>query len=115
MNFISNPISQTFIGFGLNLSRVEFLDVIQCPKFHWIWTKPHDTLGNIIQIFLEIHENVHTLIILLLVYCTNSGHSPFYFILFYLNFFLFHLTCGHIVALPTPPYVAKEIVASTFL
>ena len=29
------------IGFGLNLSLVNFFKVIQRPKFHWIWNKPH--------------------------------------------------------------------------
>ena len=33
-----------FIGFGLNLNLVEFFKVIQCPKFHWIWIKSHETL-----------------------------------------------------------------------
>ena len=36
-----------FIGFGLNLSLVDFFKVIQHPKFHWIWTKPRDALGNV--------------------------------------------------------------------
>ena len=36
-----------FIAFGPNLGLMEFFKVIQCPKFHWIWTKPRDTLGSV--------------------------------------------------------------------
>ena len=42
--FASN--APNFIGFGLNLDVMEFFKVIQHPKFHWVWTKPHDTLGD---------------------------------------------------------------------
>lgn len=35
-----------FSRFGLNLSLVKFLKVTQRPNFHWNWTEPHDTLGN---------------------------------------------------------------------
>jgi hypothetical protein len=43
-HFASN--TPKFIGFGLNLIFVEFFKVIPCPKIYWIWTKSHDTLGN---------------------------------------------------------------------
>ena len=43
--FASN--TQNFIGFGSNLSLLECFKIIQCPKFHWIWIKPHGTLGNV--------------------------------------------------------------------
>ena len=44
-HFASNI--SNFIAFGLNLSLVEIFKVIQRPKFHWIWTKAHDTLGDV--------------------------------------------------------------------
>ena len=47
MNFILHPTALDFIGFGLNLSLVEYFKVIQRPKIHWIWIEPHDTLGNV--------------------------------------------------------------------
>ena len=53
-----------FKGFGLNLSFMRIFKVIQCPKFHWIWTKPHGTLENVsgrdttLICILEIYENL---------------------------------------------------------
>ena len=53
-----------FIGFGLNLNLVKFSKVIQCPKIHWIWTKPDDTLENVsyrktnTHMYLESFENL---------------------------------------------------------
>ena len=44
-HFLTNALN--FIGFGLNLNLVGIFKVIQHPKFHWIWTKPHDSLGNV--------------------------------------------------------------------
>ena len=47
INFHFAPNTPNFIGFGLNLSLLEIFKVIKHPKFNWIWTKPHDTLGNV--------------------------------------------------------------------
>ena len=55
-----------FIGFRIksNLSLVEFLEVIQYPTFHWIWTKPHQKLGNVSDMkttHMKSYENLQGL------------------------------------------------------
>ena len=48
VNFIAFIVSN-FIGYGLNLRLVKIFKVIKCPKFHWIGTKPHDKLENVLD------------------------------------------------------------------
>lgn len=45
--FASN--APNFIGFGVNLGLVDFFKVIQCPRFCWVGTKSHDTLGDMTE------------------------------------------------------------------
>ena len=69
-------IVSNFIGFGLNLGLVEFFKVIQCPDFRWIWTKPHDTLGNVsyrITTFICTWKVVNT--------CKDSSYKDQYHII----------------------------------
>jgi hypothetical protein len=45
--FCFSSSTPNLVGFGQNLGLVEIFKVIQCHEFHWTWTKPHDTLGNV--------------------------------------------------------------------